>query len=240
MRESQGRKEDKVDGVKGRPTSESILAELQQFSDSFEAHSGVEMGRKLKSDLVVYIAELYKWNDRAALLSKKDEARVVERHVMDSLSLLAFLHETDGLTLMDIGSGAGFPGIPLKLAARKLEMVLVESVRKKTLFLNYIVQRLGLEKTQVIEDRFESGGWRDLHPDGFDVVTSRATFSLAELIPLAVPAVKHGGMLIAYKGGRYEDELEAASSALSSTSLSLVTVWESPWGPGKLMAFQRG
>lgn len=240
MGEDQGRKQDRIDGAKGRPTSESILAELAEFSDSFEAHSGIEMGRKLKNDLAVYVSELYKWNDRAALLSKKDEARVVERHVMDSLSLLAFLHEIDGVTLMDIGSGAGFPGIPIKLAARKIEIVLVESVRKKTLFLNYIVQKLGLEKTRVIEDRVENGSWRDLHPGGFDVVTSRATFNLAELIPLAVPAVKHGGMLIAYKGGRYEDELEAASSALSNTSLSLVTVWESPWGPGRLMAFQRG
>ena len=65
-------------------------------------------------------------------------------------------------------------------------------------------------------------------------------FHLPDLLPLAVSAVKHGGLLIAYKGGRYEDELTAATSALANTSLKLVTVWQSPWGPGRLMAFQRG
>jgi 16S rRNA (guanine527-N7)-methyltransferase len=224
----------------GRPTADAILAELGGFAESFKTHTGVEMGRGLREKLATYVIELYKWNDRSALLSKKDEERVVERHVMDSLSLLSFLHETEGTSILDIGSGAGFPAIPLKLAAPGATMALVESVRKKTLFLNYIVGKLGLGGAHVFEDRAENSPWSELAPDGFDTVISRATFSLPDLIPLAVPAVKHGGLLIAYKGGRYEDEMKAAEFALDNTSLKLVTVWQSPWGPGKLLAFQRG
>jgi 16S rRNA (guanine527-N7)-methyltransferase len=224
----------------GRPTEEVILEELGEFTESFRTHTGLELTGSLKEQLGTYVSELYKWNDRAALLSKKDEERVVERHVMDSLSLLSFLHETEGTTILDIGSGAGFPAIPLKLAARGATVALVESVRKKALFLHYIVDKLGLANTHVFEDRAENAPWNDLAPDGFDTVISRATFSLPDLIPLAVPAVKHGGLLIAYKGGRYEDEMKAAEFALSNTSLTLVTVWQSPWGPGKLLAFQRG
>jgi 16S rRNA (guanine527-N7)-methyltransferase len=216
-----------------------VLAELDEFGDSFTKHTGIEFSEGLRRAMATYVAELYKWNDRAALLSKKDEARVVERHVMDSLSLLAFLHERDGTSVLDIGTGAGFPGLPLKIAAPELELTLVESVRKKWLFLNYIVEKLGLKGVTVIPERAESDPWRATHPEGFDVVTSRATYQLPELIPLAARAVKRGGLLVAYKGGRYEDELERAASALSKTSLRLVTVWESPWGPGRLLAFQR-
>ncbi len=223
-----------------RPGSDAIMEELEEFSESFEDNTGLKFGAALKENLAEYVSELYKWNDRAALLSRKDEVRVVERHVMDSLSLLAFLHETEGSTLLDIGSGAGFPAIPLKLAAPKLTVAMVESVRKKTLFLNYLIGKLGLRDTYVLEDRAESSPWKDIAQEGFDVVTSRATFGLPELVPLAVSAVKRGGLLVAYKGGRYEDELEAAEGPLSNTSLRLVTVWESPWGPGKLLAFQRG
>ncbi len=223
----------------GRPDADVILLELEEFTDSYESHIGSAMSPKLKSKIVQYVAELYKWNDRAALLSKKDEARVVERHVMDSLSLLAFVHETDGMSLLDIGSGAGFPAIPLKLAAPGLSVAMVESVRKKVLFLNYIIGKLGLTGICALEDRMENAPWRAIDSQGFDIVTSRATHSLEELVPLAAPAIKRGGLLIAYKGGRYEDELAAAASALAKTSLRLITVWESPWGPGRLMAFHR-
>lgn len=224
----------------GRPTTDTILAELGEFAESFESHTGINMSGGLRDRLALFVSELYKWNDRAALLSKKDEERVVERHVMDSLSLLSFLHETQGTSILDIGSGAGFPAIPLKIAAPWEKVALVESVRKKALFLNYIVSELKLRDTVVFEDRAESAPWREIAPDGFDAVISRATFSLQDLIPLAVSAVKHGGLLIAYKGGRYEDELTASASSLASTSLKLVTVWQSPWGPGRLLAFQRG
>jgi 16S rRNA (guanine527-N7)-methyltransferase len=222
-----------------RPAAEAILLELEEFASSYESHTGLTMSPGLKDRLVQYVAELYKWNDRAALLSRKDESRVVERHVMDSLSLLAFVHETDDVSLLDIGSGAGFPAVPLKLAAPGLSVSMVESTHKKVLFLNYVIGKLGLKDIFALEDRMEKDPWRALNPDGYDIVTSRATFNLAELIPLAVPAVKRGGLLIAYKGGRYEDELAAAATALANTSLRLVTVWTSPWGPGRLMAFQR-
>jgi len=224
----------------GRPERGDVLSELEEFAGSFERHTGIEMTAGLKDRLASYVLELYKWNDRAALLSRKDEARVVERHVMDSLSLLAYVRETEGVTLLDLGSGAGFPAIPLKLAAPGLCVTLVESVRKKALFLNAMVERLGLKETTVLCQRVEGEPWRELAPEGFDVVTSRATFHLDELVPIAVRAVRRGGLLIAYKGGRYEGELEAAGPALSRTALKLVTVWESPWGPGRLVAFQRG
>jgi 16S rRNA (guanine527-N7)-methyltransferase len=223
----------------GRPGAEDILSELEEFTGSYESHTGTPMSPGLKDRLVQYVGELYKWNDRAALLSKKDEVRVVERHVMDSLSLLAFVHETEKVSLLDIGSGAGFPAIPLKLAAPGFSVAMVESVRKKALFLNYVIGKLGLTDICTLEDRMENAPWRAISQEGFDIVTSRATHNLDELIPLAVPSVKRGGLLIAYKGGRYEDELEAAGPALAKTSLRLVTVWESPWGPGRLMAFHR-
>jgi len=222
-----------------RPTRELLLKELSEFEESFARQTGIALAGELKERLALYVLELFKWNDRAALLSRKDEARVVERHVMDSLSLLAFLRDTEGLTLLDLGSGAGFPAVPLKLAAPRMFVAMVESVRKKALFLSALIEKLSIQGARVFCARAEDRPWAADHPNGFDVVTSRATFALRDLVPAAAGAVKRGGLLIAYKGGRYEEELAAARDVLAGTSLRLVTVWESPWGPGKLLAFQR-
>jgi len=223
----------------GRPDTQTLAAELQSHGESFERHTGLIMDKRLRSTLVLYITELFKWNDRAALLSRGDEPRVVERHVMDSLSLLAFLHETRGTSLLDIGSGAGFPGIPLKIASPGMAVTLVESTHKKQLFLNYIIQRMGLAETWVLGDRAEKAPWKSTAPEGFDVVTCRATLSLSDLAEVGGPAVNYGGMLVAYKGGRYEEEMEQSTQAMARARLKLMAVWESPWGPGRLLVFQR-
>jgi 16S rRNA (guanine527-N7)-methyltransferase len=222
-----------------RPDAETLIAQLSGYSESFESHTGLSLDGKLSRALALYVTELFKWNDRAALLSRGDEARVVERHIMDSLSLLAFLHETKGTSLLDIGSGAGFPGIPLKLASPGMTVSLVESTHKKQLFLNYVIQRLGLAETLVLGARAENAPWKASAPEGFDVVTCRATLGLSDLAELGGPAVKYGGLLVAYKGGRYEEELQGAKEALTGARLRLMDIWDSPWGPGRLLAFQR-
>jgi 16S rRNA (guanine527-N7)-methyltransferase len=222
-----------------RPQMETVVEELRTYRKSFVTHTGIELSEKLVRSLCVYVTELFKWNDRAALISRSDESRVVERHVMDSLSVLAFLRGTEQTTLLDIGSGAGFPAIPLKLAAPRLEVTLVESVRKKQLFLRYIIEKLALSHIRVLTGRAEDDPWRSDTPLGFDVVTSRATFSLKDFVAIAGSAVARGGLLIAYKGARYEDELAQAADALTRAGLKLMAVWESPWGPGRLAAFQK-
>lgn len=223
----------------GRPRSEEVVAELQSHGDSFARHTGLRFDKRLMQGLALYATELFKWNDRAALLSRADEARIVDRHIMDSLSLLAFLHETAGTSLLDIGSGAGFPGIPLKLACPSMAVTLVESTHKKQLFLNYIIHRLGLADTWVLGDRAENAPWKGAAPEGVDVVTSRATLNLGDLAEIGGAAVRHGGMLVAYKGGRYEEEIEQANDSIGRAGLKLMAVWESPWGPGRLLAFRK-
>ena len=226
-------------GPSARPDADAIVGELQSYGDSFKRHTGLELDKKLGGALATYVSELFKWNERAALISHNDEPRVVERHIMDSLSLLAFVHETDGVTLLDIGSGAGFPAIPLKLAARGLSVAMVEAVRKKQLFLSYIIDRLSLADAVVLPDRAEHAPWRHARPEGFDVVTSRATLSLGDLARTAGPAIRQGGLLVAYKGGRHEEEIRQAETEISAAGLRLMAVWNSPWGPGQLVAFQR-
>jgi 16S rRNA (guanine527-N7)-methyltransferase len=120
-----------------------------------------------------------------------------------------------------------------------LELALVESIHKKQLFLYHIVQKLGLSDTIVLGERAENNPWRTPRPEGFDVVTCRATLSLADFARIGGPAVKSGGMLVAYKGGRYADELDQAEEAVLAAGLKHMAAWESPWGPGRLLAFQR-
>jgi 16S rRNA (guanine527-N7)-methyltransferase len=223
----------------GRPESEEIAEEIRSYGDSFERHTGLILREKTVRALVLYVTELFRWNERAALMSRGDESRVVERHVMDSLSLLAFFHETDGASLLDIGSGAGFPALPLKIAAPGMKVTMVESVHKKELFLKYVIQKLRLDGALVLGARAEEAPWRDFAPEGFDIVTSRATLGLAELAGTGSASIGRGGALVAYKGGRFESELEAAQGQIERSGLRLMAVWESPWGPGRLLAFRK-
>lgn len=226
-------------GPAGRPESEAIAEELRSYGDSFKRHTGLELREKTVRSLGLYISELFRWNERAALMSRGDETRVIERHVMDSLSLLAFFHETDGASLLDIGSGAGFPALPIKIAALGMKVTLVESVHKKELFLNYVIQKLGLEDAMVLGARAEEAPWRGVAPEGFDIVTSRATLGLADLAAMGGTAVGRGGALVAYKGGRFEEELRDAEGGIERSGLRLMAIWESPWGPGRLLAFRK-
>lgn len=229
-----------ADGATARPPeSGDTAADLRSYGDSFERHTGLKLREETVRSLALYVTELLRWNERAALMSRGDEPRVVERHVMDSLSLLAFFRETDGASLLDIGSGAGFPALPLKIAAPGMKVTLVESVHKKALFLNAVIQKLGLKGALVLGERAEEAPWREVAPEGFDIVTSRATFGLADLVAVGGAAVGRGGALIAYKGGRFEDELRAAAGEIARSGLELMAVWASPWGPGRLLAFKR-
>jgi 16S rRNA (guanine527-N7)-methyltransferase len=166
-----------------------------------------------------YKNELLQWNARTNLISENSSKEIISRHFLDSLTALRFIKKTDA-RIIDAGSGAGFPGIPLKIVRPSLRLYLLESNRRKVSFLKNIIRLLNLDSTDVIHDRAENIMKTDLWKENFDVLISRAAFKLPELILLGEYFLVPGGELIALKGPRAGQEMKLGPPAGNQGKIS--------------------
>lgn len=154
-----------------------------------------------------YEALLRTWSGRVRLVSRGDRDRIRERHFIDSLRVTPFLPRGK-ISLLDLGSGAGFPGVPVKIARPEVKVVLLESARMKGLFLNHLAGELGLEGLSVLTERAEAACERAEHRGRYDIVTARAVGSLPVLWRLSSGFLKKDGELLALKGPAALREVE--------------------------------
>ena len=163
-----------------------------------------------------YYRELVEWNSRINLTSISGCQDVQSKHFLDSLSVLQAIPKDalDGGALADAGSGAGFPGLPLKIAYPGLRVSLVESIGKKAAFLRHATCSLGLEDVDVLAERAETLAHRPHLREAFDVVTARAVAEMDTLAELALPLCRVGGRVIAQKKLDVGDELSRAERAI--------------------------
>jgi 16S rRNA (guanine527-N7)-methyltransferase len=166
-----------------------------------------------------YRETLLLWNARMNLVSLQSELDLPVRHFIDSLTLLPYVPPGTG-TVLDIGSGAGFPAIPLKIVRMDLHMTLLEASRKKCSFLKEVIRRLGLQGIAILNCRLEELLKKDYKPS-FDLIVSRATLKLPDLLAQGLPLLKQGGILAAMKGPGLEEET-AALNSLKSGSFRIV------------------
>ena len=171
---------------------------------------GIAVGERGISLFAAYYDELLAWNNKINLISAKSEKDIIIKHFIDSLTLLPYI-KSETCQVLDIGSGAGFPGIPLKIAVNSLKVFLLESSRKKTSFLKHVIRSLGLAETVVIHNRAESLMKDETCRDFFQVVTSRATLKLPEFLRMGAFFLAPKGSLIAMKGKISDQELTDAA-----------------------------
>lgn len=172
-----------------------------------------------KQELEVYYNLLIKWGATYNLTSIKDKDEVFEKHFWDSLAVMPFL-PTHG-RLLDIGAGAGFPGIPLKMASPALSVMLLEATKKKCNFCDAVIRELGLKDIKMVQGRVEENSTMD-KCGKFDIVISRATFSLKDYLGYAKPYIKDAGsMIVAMKSGDIEEELKEASAELKELDIKI-------------------
>lgn len=165
--------------------------------------------------------ELLRWNRTHNLTAITAIAEVREKHLVDSLTLLPLLEGAE--RLLDLGSGAGFPALPLKIVRPALEVVSVDAVGKKIAFQRHVARQLALTGFTAVHGRAEDLPANPLCQPGFDVITARALGSLPFLARLAAPCLAPGGRLIAMKGAEGEGELAAAAAELAGLGYSCST-----------------
>jgi 16S rRNA (guanine527-N7)-methyltransferase len=180
---------------------------------------GVELSEQQLAQFDVYKNELLQWNAKTNLISENSSHEIITRHFLDSLTALQFIHKPNA-RMVDVGCGAGFPGLPLKIALPTLELYLLETNRKKVSFLKHMIRLLNLSTTVVLHDRTENIIKIDTWKEKFDVLISRATFKLSELLPQGEYFLVRGGNLIALKGPNVEEELTQCTSGTEQYKIS--------------------
>ena len=216
--------------VDGQTLLERCLSELN-----------LELSVEIRGRLLWLGEELLRWNKKVNLTSIRSLEEVVVKHLADSLSVLTLLQS--GERLLDVGSGGGFPGLPLAIVEPAREVVTVDSVGKKIQFQRHVVRQLGLTHCVPLHLRVEDlPRWNGFN-DGFDVVVSRAFASITDFAALARPCLRQGGRLIAMKGPEGERELREQEAGWSELGLKFDRLhrFSLPLGAGErqLLLFHR-
>jgi len=175
---------------------------------------GLQLSRPQLSALSLYERELLDWNTRFNLTAIRDPQEIHIKHFLDSLTCLLALRDSPPDRLIDIGTGAGFPGIPLKIVYPKMQLTLVESVGKKAQFCRHVVTILDLPGAEVVPGRAEALGQDPAHREQYDWAVARAVAVLPVLSEYLLPLVRVGGRMLAMKGESGPAEAPAAESAL--------------------------
>lgn len=161
-----------------------------------------------------YYEMLTEWNKVMNLTSITEYNDVLKKHFVDSLSLVKATDLNSGLTLLDVGTGAGFPGVPLKIAFPNLKVTLLDSLSKRIHFLQEVIEKLGLTEIKALHGRAEDFAKPGLMREEFDICVSRAVANMTVLSEYCLPFVKVGGVFISYKSEKLEEEIEGAESAI--------------------------
>lgn len=195
-----------TDLTAGKERTDFIKEKIQEL--------GFSVDERQAEQFDLYYQILIQWNSFMNLTAITDFEEVVRKHFVDSLSIIQVINPKDVDNLIDIGTGAGFPGIPLKIMYPHLKVTLLDSLKKRIDFLQEVVGQLKLEGIEAIHGRAEDYAKKGKKREQYDLCVSRAVANLSTLSEYCLPYVKIGGAFIPYKSGEVEKELEKAKSAV--------------------------
>lgn len=186
----------------------------------------IELSEKQMNQFIEYYEMLVEKNKVMNLTGITEWEEVVQKHFLDSLSLVYAVDIEDGMKVLDLGTGAGFPGIPLKIAFPEMQIVLLDSLNKRIKFLQEVIDALGLKGIKAVHGRAEEFAQKKDYRETFDVVVSRAVANLSTLSEYCIPFVQIGGSFVAYKSGAIGEELDVADPAILMLGGTLASVEE--------------
>lgn len=192
---------------------------------------GLSLSPRERELFSLYAAELKKWNSKVNLTAITKDREIAIKHFVDSLSLAPYLKEGD--RLLDIGSGAGMPVIPLKIVRPEIPMVSVDAVAKKIHFQRHVIRILNLQNIEAIHARVEE--LHEAHRHTFSIITSRAFTRLDRFVSLAAPLLSEGGVLIAMKGDQADGEIAASDEVVHAGGFTVTSIhrYSLPIGMGE-------
>lgn len=179
---------------------------MEQFLIDYAKKLHINLNDIKCKQMIQYYKLLIEWNEKINLTSITDYKDVVVKHFIDSLSIVNSMDMNGEYSLIDIGTGAGFPGIPLKIVFPMLDVVLVDSLDKRVKFLNIVIKELGLKNIKAVHARAEEFGHSN-YRETFDICVTRAVANLAVISEYCLPLVSVGGYFVAYKSADIKDEI---------------------------------
>lgn len=185
---------------------------------------GVKLSKEQAGMFFNYMNLLLEWNEKINLTAITEEKEVIVKHFVDSLTISKYIPV--GASLIDVGTGAGFPGIPLKIIRDDLKITLLDSLQKRINFLDVVIKELKLKNIETIHARVEEFGKNSKYRESFEVATSRAVANLSTLTEYLLPLVKLRGIAICMKGSSVEEELENSKKAINVLGGKVSNVFE--------------
>lgn len=183
--------------------------ELLEKSNIIGVHFSVEQMEQFYK----YMNLLIEWNEKMNLTAIIEPEEIIQKHFIDSLTILNRIE--DNKSVVDVGTGAGFPGIPLSIMNPTLKITLVDSLNKRLVFLQEVINQLGLKNVELVHARAEDFGQNKKYREKFDVATSRAVANLSTLSEYLIPLVKLNGKIVCMKASEAEEEIEQAKKAIN-------------------------
>lgn len=177
---------------------------------------GLELNNEQLEQFLCYKDLLKEWNEKINLTAIVEDEEIIRKHFLDSLSVVSSGIIKDDYSLIDVGTGAGFPGIPLKIAFPNLKVVLLDSLNKRINFLNEVKEKLELREITTYHGRAEEFARKEGHREGYDIAIARAVANMSVLSEYCMPFVKVGGYFIAMKGPSIDEELKEGKNAIGT------------------------
>jgi len=216
---------------------------LEADLDAMLLHLGdapFELTGAQQDALRMYVRLVHGWSARVNLVSARDRHRIATRHVLESFNVALWPGVRDGGRLADVGSGAGFPGLPLAIAVPELAVTLIESSQRKTWFLDDTRRLLLMrERLAIVAERAEALGGRPDFEGRFDYVTALGLGPLKRTVPWWSPLLKPGGLAFAFKGSDVEAELREALPVMEERGAAVIDIVPFRWGVGQLVVLQK-
>ncbi|HWR61840.1 MAG TPA: 16S rRNA (guanine(527)-N(7))-methyltransferase RsmG, partial [Clostridia bacterium] len=175
---------------------------------------GIDASEEALDKFILFMKIMLEWNEKINLTAITAENEVYIKHFLDSATCLSTGYIKDGMKVIDVGTGAGFPGVPLKILKQGIEMILLDSLNKRISYLNEVLAELELKKATAVHARAEEAGSSKTHRGAYDIVLSRAVAAMNVLCEYCMPFAKVGGFFLCQKGPDMEEELKEAGTAI--------------------------
>lgn len=190
------------------------------------SEANLDLSEEQYEKFIKYMRLLQEWNEKMNLTAITEDEEIIKKHFIDCIKAFKSEPIRNAKTIIDVGTGAGFPGLPIAIMNSNIKVTLLDSLNKRINFLNTVVNELGLENVTTIHSRAEDGARKTELRENFDVATSRAVANMAVLSEFCIPYVKKGGYFIALKGPLIDDELKDGDKAIRTLGGELKDIIE--------------